>query len=1241
MNHIYALLVGIDRYDRASSISPLKGCVNDVKAFQSYLEGQIVQHTGQLHLKVLLNEQATRQAVIDGFRQHLCQAGPEDVALFFYAGHGSQEKAPEEFWHAEPDRLNETLVCYDSRCDGSWDLADKELAKLIGEVTAKSPHTVAIIDSCHSGTATRGDSESTQGVRRIPVDPRQRPLSSFIVNPAELPTTPRTRSFGEPTSGWYMPQGRHVLIAACRDFEEAKEYASNGEHHGAFSCCLLDTLSKVNGSLTYRDVFKRVSALVQSRVTDQLPQLEAIVANDLDRPFLGGAIQPRSPHFSVSYHSDYGWTLDGGSIHGIAQPTAGETTTLNLFPFNSSDEVIQTSHQPIGTAVVTTVMPGLSLVQITGVPNLQPDMTFKAVVTSLPLPPLGVYWIGDADGLARLQHAIAHANNTEPSLYIRPVEDPTAATFQVLAQNNQYAIKRPADARILLEPVLGYTVESARETIRLLEHLARWTTTLELQSSPTSRIASNAVQMEIVQPNQTHSGDNIRLTYTNQTPPKFQLKLKNTSDQRLYCTVLDLTERFAIHADLFKAGGQWLAPGEEAYALSGKPIDASVPDELWEQGITEFKDVLKLIVSTSEFDARLLEQDKLTLYQGEPRSPEPRTTRSSPKGMLNRLMQRVQTRDLGASAENEVTDDWITSQMVITTVRPRHAIALSAATPKAQLIPGVTIESPADFQAQARLTTIPQSTRDLGNHILPLLLRDRTQSFQFTASRATDPGLSALELSHVNNRETITPQNPLKVIADRTLEQGTYILPVAYDGEFYLPLGRGIAQGDQTEITIEHLPEPIQEGNRSLGGAIRIFFQKVVSQKLGSELSQKFGIAFDYPILAAVAVNDGEVSYDADPIVVAAKVAQAKRIALYTHGIIGDTASMLPSIDTAMVRVNEQAKPLKNCYDLILAFDYESLNTPIATHARELKQRLKEIGLGPNHDKTFHIIAHSMGGLVSRWFIEQEGGNEVVQHLILLGTPSAGSPWPQVEAGITTLAALIINGLSTVAVPLRILGSLLEHLESMDMTLDEMEPSSEFLKALAMSDDPGVSYTVIAGNTSLIHGTKGTLAEKLVARIKSLMELPFFGVTNDLAVTVESIQAIPTNRTPAPTLVEVDCDHLVYFTEPSGVTALGTSIQTILAGEMAATVSMASTSMASTMMPPVPAIAAMPQPQHLQLQATPSQHEQTSQSVFVWWLLGAIALILFGLFGLRLLQQPTPTPANSQSQSLAETIYHA
>lgn len=146
-----------------------------------------------------------------------------------------------------------------------------------------------------------------------------------------------------------------------------------------------------------------------------------------------------------------------------------------------------------------------------------------------------------------------------------------------------------------------------------------------------------------------------------------QVKLINTSNESLYCTLLDLTDRYAISAGFFATGGVWLNPGEEAWALDKQWIYASVPQELWEQGITEFKDILKLIVSTTEFDATLLEQDKLDLPRA--RVSAHRSIQGH-KTTLNRLINRVQTRDLGARLEAEVYDDWLTNQVTITTIRP-------------------------------------------------------------------------------------------------------------------------------------------------------------------------------------------------------------------------------------------------------------------------------------------------------------------------------------------------------------------------------------------------------------------------------------------------------------------------------------------------------------------------------------------------------------------------------------------
>lgn len=108
MTHLYALLVGINTYP--DPIPHLRGCLNDIDAMAAFLETRCAGDSTTLHLLTLKDQAATREAVIATFRTHLGQAGEADQVLFAFSGHGSQEVAPPELWHLEPDRMNETLV---------------------------------------------------------------------------------------------------------------------------------------------------------------------------------------------------------------------------------------------------------------------------------------------------------------------------------------------------------------------------------------------------------------------------------------------------------------------------------------------------------------------------------------------------------------------------------------------------------------------------------------------------------------------------------------------------------------------------------------------------------------------------------------------------------------------------------------------------------------------------------------------------------------------------------------------------------------------------------------------------------------------------------------------------------------------------------------------------------------------------------------------------------------------------
>ncbi len=1132
---IYALLVGIDLYP--SPIPRLYGCVNDIQAFKGYLEGRVAGSNDVVLDSIeLLNEQATRAAVIVGFRKVLSRAKLGDVALFYYSGHGSQEQAPEQFWKLEPDRLDETLVLYDSRSKDNWDLADKELAKLIDEVAANGAHVCVILDCCHSGSGTR---EVGTVVRRAPTDLRQRPIGSFLVTASEA----EARSAGRDVSGWGLPEGRHVLFAACRSDEEAKEYFGDGKHRGAFSFFLGQGLHVAAGVPTYRDLFARTSSMVSAQVKNQSPQLELTRQDDRDAVFLDGLLRP-APATYTARHDAGEWEIDGGAALGIPPASVDDTTRLMIFPFDAPAEDLADPTKAVATARVASVRSTSSRITIDDGKELATTETFKAVITSLPTPLVAVRLEGDGAARRLVRAALVGATPGEkPSPFVREAVDGEVPRFRLIARDGRFIITRPEDERPLVATIEDLNPAGARLAVKRLEHMARWTQALEL-SNPASTIRPSDVKLTFLVDGKEVVGTDIRLEYRadargRSTAPAFTLSMTNTTDRELYCGLLDLTQRYMISAELLKAGCQKLNPGEIVWASQGQPIPATVPDEVSKEGVVEYKDWLKLIVCTREFDATLLELPTLDL------EPTRRAgTRSIPRnGSLNRLMEKIATRELGNQPIAEI-DDWQAWGVCVTTVRPLAKTPLAAPGSKATLAAGVTVAGLPGLEGEARLTTATLSTRDLDNITLPRMLYDEpgvVAPWAFTASRGTDAGLSVLELSEINDYSVVTPENPLRVEVPLAIGADEHVLPVAFDGEFYLPLG-GVARRDSTSTVVEivRLPPPLSD-RRSLTGAIKIFFQKVVGGAVG--------VDSPYPILGvAVVAADGKVEAIRDPAEVRARVSRASRVALFVHGIIGETATMVPAVRLA--RVADDV-PIASLYDVILTFDYENLNTTIEENGRLLKQRLADCGLSAGNGRVLDVVAHSMGGLVSRWFIEQEGGHQVVRRLVMLGTPNDGSPWPSVANWATTAIALGLNQLTAIPWPSVVLGALQKSAESPTKTLNEMVRGSKVLEALSGAGDPGIPYVMLAGVTSLIPSATqeagpgaGSRLGRLLSRLTSPNFLhdvadPFFmGQDNDIAVSLESMRNVPKGRKLAYDVRPVACDHVSYFRDPEGLNAL-------------------------------------------------------------------------------------------------------
>lgn len=687
--NIYALLVGIDNYHPASSpsIRPLTGCINDIKAIEAYLQDRIAQESEWTIVEspdvpwILTNEQATRQAIINGFQQHLCRADSDDVVLFYYAGHGSQQKVPEVFSHLEPDQYNETLICYDSRTKDNWDIADKELAYLISQVSKNNPHTVVILDCCHSGTGTR----DLEIVRQSPSDGRERPWDSFIFANDSVALKELASINNQDNSIKFQGfKGKHIAISACRSHERAKEYL--GEDHqprGAFSYFLTETLKKTNGSISYRDLVRNVSALVIGQLKEQSPQVEATNTEELNQPFLGGAIADRPQYFTLSHNTKHNsWVIDSGSLHGIPESSQSGDTLLAIFPVGSSTEALHQLNNAIAEAKVTQVLPSRSKVEITRDRGLSQNQAYWAVVTSVPLARLKVYIQNDTaekTGVKLVKEALLQASpNHKPSLYIDAVDSLDDAYCTLSARDGQYWITK--DSRSLVAPIPeqpsreGYTFNSALLAIRRLEHIARWNNILTLESPATSFIKPEQVEMSI----QILSGKDIsssadgdlekRVQYTHEggewKAPIIEVILTSKSSRKLYCNLLELSESYGVYLPFFEERSSIIL---EPYATIKAHSEFYIPNAYLEQGVTEYQEIFKLIVSTTEFDAGLLEQNGIN-------PPQPSRSLTLQASTLNLLLNRVNTREARASSQK--LDDWMTKKIVVTIVRPQDAVKI-------------------------------------------------------------------------------------------------------------------------------------------------------------------------------------------------------------------------------------------------------------------------------------------------------------------------------------------------------------------------------------------------------------------------------------------------------------------------------------------------------------------------------------------------------------------------------------
>jgi hypothetical protein len=325
---LYALLVGIADYPHPS-VSRLYGPRRDVEDLRAALVDDL--GVPSEHVLTLVDEQATRAGIEAAFTSHLIAAGdawraageqdPPPAFLFAFSGHGSQARDESG---VELDGLDETLVPYDGRETSVYDVKDHELGRWLARLPGDN--VTVVLDCCHSGSGTRaapappppppsgGDEDEREedpddAVRSAPPDQRPQPDT-------------RPPALG-PTRGVSIEgAGRHVLLAACRDHEEAFEYRGpDGAVRGAFSTFLVPALVSAVGrpGTTYRELHQ----MVRFDVNRARPLQSPLCEGDLDRELFSSRRvhpEPGALGHVIGLRDGEVW-CDVGFVHGITPHT--------------------------------------------------------------------------------------------------------------------------------------------------------------------------------------------------------------------------------------------------------------------------------------------------------------------------------------------------------------------------------------------------------------------------------------------------------------------------------------------------------------------------------------------------------------------------------------------------------------------------------------------------------------------------------------------------------------------------------------------------------------------------------------------------------------------------------------------------------------------------------------------------------------------------------------------------------
>jgi len=570
---IYALLIGIDYYKPNRFYKSLKGAVRDINLVEAFLKEILKipaeniskltspnqEDSDLLSLRAASVLPPTYENIIQAFQNITEKALPGEQVYIHYSGHGGRAKTVyPNLKQGTGDQFDEGLVPMDiGDSEGGRYIRDVEMNTLLKRMTDKELIVTVILDSCHSGGATRGDAEIRSSIEPDTMD---RTTESLVADREELERNWLELTRNEKVGIAGLPKSReYLLLAACRPNEYAYEYAVNGgsERHGALTYWMVDTLNasaKAGIPLTYKLLHDRINAQIQSKFPQQLPMIigegdRRVFGSDAwATPFTVNVISVEAKKEQVK--------LNAGQAQGLSKGTRFAIYPLNTTDFTDLTQqvaIAEISKRPGasesaakilspeegGITLNGTLEPGAPAILVSAPVELVQRVRFFAEKVAgekeheLPADLVN----RQTDALDKIRQALAGNG------WIVEAQAEEAATYQVaIDRQRNYEICREMPIPNL-RPLLSIDDDSApQKVIDRLVHLAKYQAVQSLDNA--SSKLTNTLEFELL----TEDGD----PFPDPQRPEIQngdiitLRLTNNGSQPLKVAILDIEPTWAV-----------------------------------------------------------------------------------------------------------------------------------------------------------------------------------------------------------------------------------------------------------------------------------------------------------------------------------------------------------------------------------------------------------------------------------------------------------------------------------------------------------------------------------------------------------------------------------------------------------------------------------------------------------------------------------------------------------------------